>query len=144
MFVLQFNRREKRFFKTARDAARHSDFRVKVGCCVVYKGKVISTGYSTEKTSPTQARYNRFRHFDNKENILDKTHSEIAALKKIRIADVDHEKLEVYVWREHADGTMAMSRPCPGCMRYIKSLGIRHINYTGFGTLIHEEICGGK
>lgn len=44
-----------KYFKMAKAASELSDFpRINIGSVVVYKGKVVSVGWNTTKTSPVQ------------------------------------------------------------------------------------------
>lgn len=142
MIVLQFLKRDYRFFSIAREAARESDFRVHVGAAVVYKGKIIATGRSSEKTSPVMMRFNTYRCFDNTSQIQHKLHAEVSALNKIKYMDIDFPKVSIYVWRNYSDKSPAMARPCPACMAMIREMGIKDIYYTGNGSLVYERIHG--
>ena len=102
--------------------------RTKIGCAIVYKGAVIATAPNSDKTSPIQRRYNDFRFVDC--GTPAKTHAEIGALAKIRWLDIDFDRIYVYVYREDKTGNLALARPCPSCIGYMKSLGIKHICYT--------------
>lgn len=129
-----------RFFEYARQASVESDFKVHVGCIAVYRGKVIATGGSSEKTSPVMARYNIYRHFEDNNSVAHKLHAEISVLNKIKKMDIDFSKVSLYVWRGN-NGAM-LSRPCPACMAAIKDIGIKHVFYSGYGTLVYEKILG--
>lgn len=131
-----------RFFDAARGESFKSDFTVRVGAVCVYKGKVVSYGHSSEKTSPVQQRFNAYRHFDNTPEQIPKAkiHAEISALHKLRNTDIDFSKLSVYVWRQYSNGQPAMSRPCEGCIAYMHELGVRHIYYSTSAGLVYEKL----
>ena len=119
--------------------AKLSDFpRVQVGCCAVYKHKIISSGCNSIKTNPVQKRLNIYR-FD--EETPASLHAEISCLLPlINRRDVDFSDVSLYIYREYKNGELALARPCPSCMKLITELGIRHIYYTNFDGFSHEEI----
>lgn len=111
---------------------------VKIGCVVVYHGTVLAKGSNSNKSHPTQQKYNYLRFTDKHLNYYynPSIHAEIQALTKIKYLDIDFSKVSIYVYREYKDGRTAMARPCASCMKFIKSLGIKNIYYTtpdGFG-----------
>ena len=120
-------------FNAAKEEAAHSDYSgsANVGCVIYYKGALIARGHNSNKTSPVQAKFNTYRYKNCGNRYLPaKNHAEITALKKIRWLDIDFSKIEVYTYRELKNGKIAMSRPCPSCMAFIKQLGVRKIFYT--------------
>lgn len=121
-------RKHKSFFESAKAVSKMSDFkRVHIGCIVTDGHRIISSGFNTNKTHPVQKRLNKERFDEDTRHTL---HSEVAALIPIMKEDIDFNKVEVFTYREYINGGMAMSRPCPSCMRLIKELGIKKIWYT--------------
>lgn len=132
-------------FKAAREASRAADYSgynaVKIGCVVVYKGTILAKGCNSDRTHPLQARYNMHRYKDVGNRYLPpKGHAEIRVITKIRYLDIDFSKVHIYIYREYKNGEPAPARPCPACMAYIKSLGIKHIHYTTDLGTAHEVI----
>lgn len=126
-------------FRAAKEAALDSDFKVRVGAVITKNGSVCSKGHSSEKTSPVMARYNKYRNFDNADKYVEhKLHAEIQALCKLKNRTSD----TIYVYRETADGVLALSRPCPACMAALRNAGIRNIYYTGNNSYIYERLGG--
>ena len=125
-----------KFIKISKELSNLSDFKqTHIGCCIVHKGSIISTGYNSEKSNPLQKRYNVFRNFENQERIMHKEHGEIAALSKLPWFVYENEfnlkRATIYVFRQHKNThTYAMSLPCPACMAAIKESGIGRIAYT--------------
>lgn len=119
-----------KFFLKARDAAKLSDYsRYHIGCVVVYKNHIISSGFNSTKTHPIQKIYNKER-FDT-DNTPHSLHAEITALVFLKDRhDIDWKKVEIYTYRENKSGELRMSKPCKSCMALIKSLGISKVNYT--------------
>lgn len=119
-----------RFLNEARSVSLVSDFdRVHIGCVVVYNNRVISSGFNNTKTDPVQAKYNRYRNMQGNK-VFHLCHAEVMALKKILNMGLDSKRITVYNYRELADGSPAISRPCPACMHMIQDLGITHIVYS--------------
>lgn len=134
-------RKQKSFFEAAEAVSRTSEFpRVHIGCVVTNGNhRIISSGVNSTKTHPIQKKYNAER-FDVDICTQHSLHAELDALLPLLKEDIDFSKVELYTYRELADGTMAMSRPCPSCMKLIKDLGIRNIYYTTQDGYSHEEI----
>lgn len=128
-------------FKMAREEMLSSDYsgNARVGCVVFYKGSLLAKGHNSNKTSPIQDHYNKYRYRNPK--CPAKNHAEITALKKIKYLDIDFSLVEVYNYRELKNGQIAMSRPCESCMAFIKSLGIKKINYSTPDGFASEKIA---
>lgn len=135
-------KRYEKFFNIAKEISRISDFqRAKVGAVVVENNRIISSGYSSKKTSPLQHKYNAYRHFDNPDKYTPPyIHAEIMALAPIMHQNHNWHKVSIYVYREKKDGTISCARPCEACMALIRKLGIRKIFYTNWeGQYTKEE-----
>lgn len=131
--------------KVAKKAAFCSDFgRSKHGCVIFYKKKdICSIGWNSYKTSSLQTTYDKYR---GKPNIIHCRHAEIDAIQNFFIhSNKAHlkyspNKLSIFIYREHKNGTYAMSAPCPACRKAIEEMGIKNIYYTGENSIIFEEI----
>ena len=139
---------DKKMFTAARKVAMESDFdSFHMGCVIVYKHHIIGAASNSDKTHPMQARYNEYRKFNKTKNgIKHSLHAEIAALATVPYPlgiDVEWKNVKVYIYRI-APGRQkgfGLARPCPGCRKALKDLGIRHIYYTGNeGNLIYEQL----
>lgn len=124
--------RIKHYFKLAHQSCFYSDSpRTRVGCVVIYKGKILSVGYNTTKTHPVQKSYNKYRNFDpedaKKPNSL---HAEIHALIGLQDNDIDFKKVNIFVYRIKKDGSKGLARPCPACEAMIKNMGIENVYYS--------------
>ena len=139
LYIGMISKSDTRFFKKARQIALISDFhKVHIGCIAVYKNRVIAVGYDTNKTSPLQAEYNKYRGYilpPQKNGI----HAEMSCLIKIKDMDIDFSKVILYIYREDFNGNLAISRPCMACEHAIRDYGIKHIHYTGNMKYIYEE-----
>lgn len=114
----------------------------KIGVIAVYKGSIIGEACNTNKTSPLQARYNIYRF--NGADTPDKVHAETALVQKIRWRfgdSLDWSKVELYLYREYKDGTLAPSAPCASCERMLRDVGIKKVHCTtenGFITIKYK------
>ena len=135
-------KKDRTYFNIAKEISKLSDFpKVKIGCCAVYKHKVISTGFNSRRTSPLQKKYNRYRFYEDDPGVLHTYHAEILCLKSLmRRRDINFKNVSLYVYRQYQDSTLAPSRPCESCMALIRNLGIRHIYYTNDGSYVSEEL----
>lgn len=135
--------KQKRFFNIAREVSLLSDVkRARIGAVVVEGNRVISTGCNSNKTSPIQDKYNRYRHFDDVTYYIPKVHAEIATLSPlINNSSINWSKTELYIYREHKDGKISCAKPCEACSALIRDLGIKRIYYTDWdGSFVKEEV----
>lgn len=136
---MTLTKRSKTYFNVAKNVSELSDFqRVHIGCCVVYKNRIISSACNSMKTNPLQKRLNKYRFdCDGFHSLHAETHALLPLLNK---DNIDFKNVELYIYRRHKNGGLALAAPCPSCRALIKSLGIRSIYYTGEGSYIHEEL----
>lgn len=136
---------DKHMFEAAKECSKNATYEgschVRVGCVIAYKGTILAKGWNTNKTHPMQAHYNKYR-FQQKGGhyFPEKCHAEMQALAKIKYLDIDYNDVHVYVYRQFKDGKYAISRPCPACMKAIRSLGINKIHYTTNDGLAFEKL----
>lgn len=129
MISTEFSKRELRYFDVAKSVAKTSTFHGHhVGCCVVYKGVVVSVASNCERTHPLQATYNKFRNFDPA-TAANKLHAEVHALSLLMNRKIDWSKASIYIYRELKNGKPAISKPCPACSQLISDLGIANVCY---------------
>lgn len=131
--------RDYSFFNIAKEISFMSPYpRHHIGCVITYKNRIISSGYNSNKTSPLQKKYNAIRFTADTPA---KNHAETKALiPLLKMKDIDLSKVKVYCYREHADGTIAVSRPCASCMRMLKDNNIHNIYYTTEDGYANEQI----
>lgn len=136
-----FTLREIRNFEAAKKMAETSDFgRARVGCVIVGKKSIISSGYNSHKTHPLQKLYNQERKIDD-EHAIHSMHAETSAVSKLYgRKDIDWGNLEVYIYRICGDREFGMARPCKSCMKLLKECGIKHIFYTTDHGLAYERL----
>lgn len=136
---VELAKRHRVYFNVAKNVAELSDFkRVHIGCCVVYRHRIISSASNSTKTHPLQRKLNKYR-FD--EDIYHPLHAETRALLPlINRKDIDFSDVSLYLYREDKNGNIAPSHPCPSCEALIKKLGIKNIYFTNNGGFSHEKI----
>ena len=124
-------------FIDAKLCSEKSDFhRCHTGCVAVYKGIVIAKGWNSKKTSPLQAKYNKYRNFDPYV-YSSSYHAEMMVVQKIRLLDIDFSKIDLYIWR--GKNAPRVSKPCSACEKAIRDLGIKYIHYTGNNSFCDEK-----
>ena len=123
------SKKDRAFFNIAKEMSKLSDWpKEHLGCVITCGSKIISSGYNEKKTSPLQKELHAIRFT---EDTAHSNHSEVNALKPlIHRKDINFKYCSVYVYREHKNGNLALSRPCKSCMKLIKDLGIKKIYYT--------------
>ena len=128
---------KERYFEFARAASQKAsytgshNFAPAIGAVAVYKGSILGTACNSNKTSTLQKKYNKYRF--KEANTLDKTHAEVALVQKIRWLcgdSIDWAKVEIYLYREYKDGSLAPSAPCPSCEKMFRDLGVRKVHCT--------------
>ena len=135
-------------FNEAKKLAMSSEYpSFKLGCVIVYKGKVVGRGVNSTKTCPTQKFYNRhYRKFHaGTKPPVDSIHAEVAALKSVPYAvskEMDWSRAKVYIYR-FAPGKPSghgMARSCSGCMQALKDKGVRKLYYTTEDGMCFEDL----
>ena len=96
---------------------------------LIYKGKVVSFGINSDKTSPLQNKYRLTTDLKYIENFVDKEHSEVNCLGKVH-PRFRFDKCEIVIISKKKDGNFRLARPCAVCMAAIKDFGIKKIYYT--------------
>ena len=57
-------------------------------------------------------------------------HAEVRALLPLLNSKIESSRAEIYTYRIHKNGKLALSKPCAGCRELIRSCGICTIRYT--------------
>ena len=137
-FPSTLSKTKRAYFKAAESISTLSNHRCRVGCVVVNKHKIISSGHnSANKTHAFQARLDKRTFGCECAGFL---HAETDALLPLIKNRVDLSNASIYVYREKKDNTKGMARPCPRCMSIIKSCGIKYINYSTADGFAEEVI----
>lgn len=114
--------------------------RIKVVSFLIYKNKILSFGVNSEKTSLYQYKIRRRTKINDNDFVYDKTHAEIAAIKKIHPSFNNWEHVEIFIISKKKDNSFRLARPCPICERAIKDLGIKKVYYTNSYNGVTKEI----
>lgn len=135
---MELRKSDRVYFNVAKSVSHLSDFpRVKIGSCAVYKHKVISTGFNTQRTDPMQKKYNIYRFSEDTRHTC---HAELSCLKPlIGRKDIDFKNVELYIYREDKSGIPSLARPCRSCERLIRDLKIKKIFFSTYGGYASEE-----
>ena len=129
---------ERAYFRAAKAVSELSDHRQPIGCVVVNKHRIISSGFNShQRVHKVQALIDNERFGVECPGRL---HAEVASLLPLMRTSVDLSNATIYVYREHKDGTIAMARPCEGCLKLIRQLKIRRIRYTTDGGYAREDL----
>ena len=109
-----------KYFALARTVSKKSNSYPKMGCVIVQKNKVISLGFNNrEKTHP------KCKTRDHK------IHAELHAL--IGESADSLKGAHVYVYREYANGDLAMAKPCEFCHAALVEAGVKMVFFTTYG-----------
>lgn len=138
MNMTYIGKKEIAYLNAAKSVATLSDHRVKVGSVLVKGHKIIGSGYnSNSRTDKLQA------DLDKAEFGMDavgKLHSEADCLIPFIKRHIDISGSTLYIYREKADGSLGICRPCNRCMRLIKMAGIKKICYTTNDGIAREAL----
>lgn len=128
-------KKEIAYFEAAKAISKLSNHNQKMGCVVVNKHKIISSGCNSDtKCHRLQAKLDMECY---KMHSYGKIHAETSALLPLKRLDLS--KASIFIYRETKDGKKALARPCPCCQKLLRQYGIRHIYYTGNDSLVYEE-----
>ena len=135
---MELSKKDKAYFNIAKEVSKLSDFpRVQIGACAVYKHKVISTGCNSQRTSPLQKKYNKYRFTVETSHSC---HAETSCLKPlIGRKDMEFKNVELYIYREDKNGTPLLARPCYSCEKLIRDLKIKKVFFSTYGGYASEE-----
>ena len=137
----QLTRRQRSFFESAKAASLLSDHpQFHLGCVIVEGSRIISSGCnSITRCSPIQQKLDHNRFGGEHRGVC---HAETAALLPLIRQRADLTSCTAYLYRSHKDGSLAISRPCSGCMSLLRAVGIRRVYFTVDGGYAVEDIQG--
>lgn len=116
-----------KFLKLLKKLKNLSDHKVhQMSCVIANKNQVVSIGFNKLKKHP------RSKH------PFKATHAELAAVLDNKFADLNG--CTAFIYREHRDGSFALSRPCESCWETLRLAGIKKVCYTTEGSW-KEELC---
>lgn len=129
------------FFRAADAVASLSDHhQAKLGCVLVDKHRIVSSGHnSSTQCSPLQKQMDTAR-FGSPEQHKGPVHAETACLLPLIRQGYDMTRSDLYIIRRHRNGSLALSRPCPGCMSLLRANGVRRVFFSVEGGYSKEKI----
>ena len=119
------------FFRAADAVASLSDHKqTKLGCVLVDKHRIISSGHnSSTRCSPIQKQMDAAR-FGFPDQHKGPVHAETACLLPLIRQGYDMSRSDLYIVRGYRNGSLALSRPCPGCMSLLRANGVRRVFFS--------------
>ena len=129
---------ERSYLSCAKAISDMSDHKFQIGAVLVKGHKIISSGCnSSDRTDPIQAKLDSEKYGVE---CPGRIHAETDCLLPFIKKRKNLNGAVLYVYREHKDGTLAMSRPCSSCMQLIRQCGIRDIVYYVEGGIAREKL----
>lgn len=138
---LKPSKTQKSYFRIADEVSNLSDHpQTHLGCVLVDRHRVISSGYNSyTKCDPLQLKMDLER-FGTARQHRGPVHAETACLLPLIKQRADLSRSELYIVRRHKDGSLALSRPCSGCMSLLRASGVRRVYYSTEGGYACERI----
>lgn len=129
------------FFRAADAVSSLSDHSfAKLGCVLVDKHRIISSGHnSSTRCSPLQKQIDVAR-FGDPDKHKGPVHAETSCLLPLIRQGYDMTRSDLYIVRRHKNGSLALSRPCPGCMSLLRANGVRRVFFSVEGGYAMERI----
>ena len=129
------------FFRAADAVSSLSDHpQTKLGCVLVDKHRIVSSGHnSSTRCSPLQRRMDVAR-FGFPDKHRGSVHAETACLLPLIRQGYDMSRSDLYIVRRHRNGSLALSRPCPGCLSLLRANGVRKVFYSVEGGYACEKL----
>ena len=139
--ILHPSHTQRGFFRAADAVASLSDHKqTKLGCVLVDKHRIVSSGHnSSTRCSPLQKQMDTAR-FGNSDKHRGPVHAETACLLPLIRQGYDMTRSDLYIVRRHRNGSLALSRPCPGCMSLLRANGVRCMFFSVEGGFSEERI----
>lgn len=139
--ILHPSRVQRGFFRVADAVASLSDHKqAKLGCVLVDKHRIISSGHnSSTRCSPLQKQMDTAR-FGFPDQHKGPVHAETDCLLPLIRQGIDISGSDIYLSRRHRDGSLALSRPCPGCMSLLRAVGVKRAYFSVEGGYAMERI----
>ena len=134
-------KKQQSFFRVADAVASLSDHKqTKHRCVLVDKHRIISSGHnSSTRCSPLQKQMDTAR-FGFPDQHRGPVHAETACLLPLIRQGYDMSRSDLYIVRRHRNGSLAISRPCPGCMSLLRASGVRRVFFSVEGGFSEERI----
>ena len=114
-----------RLIQVAIDSASKSSHRMRVGAVIFRGDRIISTGYN----SPSRSVHSINKKFLKWPNSI---HAEVDAIIRARCSLRGYDILVVRLSRAN---DLALAKPCPCCLAYLKHVGIDKIYFSDYGVV---------
>ena len=139
--ILHPSHAQRGFFRAADAVSSLSNHnQSKLGCVLVDKHRIISSGHnSSTRCSPLQKKMDVSR-FGSPDQHKGPVHAETACLLPLIRQGYDMSRSDLYIIRRHRNGSLALSRPCPGCMSLLRANGVRRVFFSVEGGYAVERI----
>lgn len=134
-------KKQQSFFRVADAIASLSDHnQAKLWCVLVDKHRIVSSGHnSATRCSLLQKQMDTSR-FGPSDKHRGPVHAETACLLPLIRQGYDMTRSDLYIVRRHRNGSLALSRPCPGCMSLLRANGVRRVFFSVEGGYAVEKI----
>jgi deoxycytidylate deaminase len=123
------SKKHSKYFSLAKTLSKKSNHpQYQMGCVIVKKNNVVSTGFNQLKTHPKSP------------HAWNMIHAEFAAILGVSASDL--EGSTVYVYRELKNHEPAMAKPCKTCHKMLFNLGVKEVYFTtptGAGHYLFKE-----
>lgn len=138
------NKQIEKYFNIAKKTSALSTYKNEhIGAIIVYKNKILTTGYNTNYSHPMQKHYNRFRtsksRFYDTEKMNNYLHSEMSCIASIKHLNINYNKCSIFVYRQNKNGNIALAKPCKACEKMLKDYNINNIYYTTNEGWVYEN-----
>lgn len=139
--ILYPSRVQRGFFRAADAIASLSDHnQAKLGCVLVDKHRIVSSGHnSSTRCSSLQKQMDTSR-FGLSDKHRGPVHAETACLLPLIRQGYDMTRSDLYIIRHHKNGSLALARPCPGCMSLLRANGVRRVFFSVEGGYAVERV----
>jgi len=129
------------FFRTADAVSSLSDHpQAKLGCVLVDKHRIVSSGCNSyTRCSLLQQQLDTAR-FGVSDLHRGPVHAEVSCLLPLIRQKYNMTRSDLYIVRRHKNGSLAISRPCSGCMSLLRANGVRRVFFSIEGGYSCEEI----
>lgn len=118
--------KQRHFLKMAKRISQKSDHHAhKIGCVVARKNKILGSGFNLIKTHTKSP------------HAFKSIHAEFMAALN---ANFDLKGATVYIFREHKNGTWAISKPCSSCWEFLIECGAKEVIYSCEGSFKQEDL----
>lgn len=119
------------YFKYAQKASVNSDYKIKLGACILVKGMPISVGWNMRyKTHPLTRKYHETQTL----------HSEVMCIVRVKNKELLKGSTMVVYREDKVFHQPNLSRPCKTCVRIMYLFGIEKVIYTIPGGYMEENV----